>query len=141
VSAKNSRLLVIADAQFGAGATGSAPGTWHLGLSKTVSAGDGTGFTEPVGGAYARAAVTNNATNFPAATVSSTGLVVKVNGVAIAFPSPTADWGQLVEFGWFLAATGGNPEWSFPLDSPITPRSGVPTVEVPIGLLLMPFKG
>ena len=64
-----------------------APATVYVGLSTTAPNDDGTNFTEPVGGAYARAAVTNNLTNWPAA-VSGT----KQNGTTITFPEATSGW-------------------------------------------------
>lgn len=53
----------------------------------TVAPTSAGGGTEVSGGSYARVAITNNATNFPA---SASG--VKSNGVAFAFPQATADW-------------------------------------------------
>lgn len=48
--------------------------------------------TEVSGSAYARVAVTNNATNFPAAASGA-----KANGAAIEFPEATGSWGTLDE--------------------------------------------
>jgi hypothetical protein len=48
-------------------------------------------------------AITNNATNFPAAAAGS-----KSNGTAIAFPTATADWSAAVAMGFFDASSGGN---------------------------------
>jgi len=79
------------------------PVTLYVGLSTTDPLDDGSGITEPSGGAYARVAVTNNATNWPAAVGGA-----KANGVAIQFPTATASWGVI---GWFFisdAASGGN---------------------------------
>lgn len=67
------------------------------------TADDGTGGTEVTGGAYARVAVTNNATNFPAAAAG-----VKANGTVITFPTATAPWGTLVAFSVMDASTAGN---------------------------------
>jgi hypothetical protein len=52
---------------------------------------------EPSGGAYARVAVTNNATNFPAATASA-DYYQKQNGTAITFPQASASWGTVAGF-------------------------------------------
>ena len=57
---------------------------------------------EVSGNAYARVAVTNNATNWPA---SSTGS--KSNGAAITFPQATAAWGTMTHVAVFDAATDG----------------------------------
>ena len=58
---------------------------------------------EVSGGAYARAAVTNNSTNWPASTDGS-----KSNGNSIDFPTATASWGTVLGFGIYDAASGGN---------------------------------
>lgn len=74
----------------------SAPATLHVGLSSTTITDAGANITEPSTGGYARVAVTNNATNFPAASGGA-----KSNGTAITFPTATADWvsgANLVDF-------------------------------------------
>lgn len=81
----------------------TAPATLYLGLSTTAINDDGTGLTEPTGNAYARVAVTNNATNWPAA---SNGL--KSNGVKLTFPTATGSWGTISYFFLSDAASGGN---------------------------------
>lgn len=93
----------------------TAPATVHVGLF-TVTPDDTGGGTEVTGGAYARAAVTNNATNWPAAAGGA-----KSNGTEIAFPQATANWGTVVAFGIFDASTAGNLlYWG-----PITPTKAV----------------
>lgn len=99
-----------------------------MGLSVTTPADDGTGFTEPAGGAYARIGIVNNATNFPAAVVVS-GLVVKRNGAKFTFPNPTGTWGLISYWGMFLASTGGLPVYHAALETPITPKNGNTPVE------------
>lgn len=92
----------LLDHVFGASAY-SAPATLYIGLSTTDPGDDGSGATEPSGGSYARAAVTNNLTNWPAASGGA-----KANGTVITFPTATASWGTI---GWFMimdAASGGN---------------------------------
>lgn len=78
------------------------PATVYVGLFTTAPSDTGGG-TEVSGGSYARVAVTNNATNFPAASSGS-----KSNGTAITFPAATANWGTVVAFGIFDASSGGN---------------------------------
>ncbi len=80
----------------------SAPATLYVSLY-TVTPADAGGGTEATGGSYARVAVTNNATNFPAASGGA-----KANGTAITFPAPTANWGTVVAFGIHDAASAGN---------------------------------
>lgn len=60
----------------------------------TVAPNDTGGGTEVSGSAYARVAVTNNATNWPAASSGQ-----KTNGTAFAFPQATGTWGTIVAFG------------------------------------------
>lgn len=84
------------------------PGTVYLGLYSTAPTGYGTGGTEFDGTTepgYARVAVTNNSTNFPAASGGS-----KTLGVAQTFPanSGAASWANAVAFGIWDAASGGN---------------------------------
>lgn len=80
-----------------------APATVYVGLSTTAPLDDGSNFTEPVGGAYARVAVTNNLTNWPAA-VSGT----KQNGTTVTFAEATLAWGLISHVGIFDAPSGGN---------------------------------
>lgn len=74
-----------------------APSTIYVGLSTTPIAKDGTNITEPAVGNYARVAVTNNLTNWPAAT-TPTLQSEKQNGEPIEFPEATDSWGEIVDF-------------------------------------------
>jgi len=80
----------------------TAPATVYVALY-TVAPSDAGGGTEVTGGSYARVAVTNNATNWPAASGGA-----KSNGTAITFPTATADWGTVVAMAILDAATAGN---------------------------------
>jgi len=93
--------LEVLDHVFSA-ATYTAPATLYVALY-TVTPSDTGGGTEVTGGSYARVAVTNNATNFPAAAAGA-----KANGTAITFPAPTANWGVVTHFAIYNAATVGN---------------------------------
>ena len=85
-------------------ATYTAPATLYVGLSTTTPTDAGTNFTEPVGNGYARVAVTNDATNFPAAVGGA-----KSNGTVITFPQATpSGWGTITHAGLFDAASNGN---------------------------------
>lgn len=84
------------------GADYSRPGTVYIALY-TVAPTDAGGGTEVTGGDYARVAVTNNTTNWPAASSGS-----KSNGTAFTFTQATADWGTVVAFGILDALTSGN---------------------------------
>lgn len=78
------------------------PATVYVALF-TVAPTDVGGGTECSGGSYARVAVANNDTNWPAAAGGA-----KANGIAIAFPEATGDWGEVVAFGIFDALVAGN---------------------------------
>jgi hypothetical protein len=91
----------LLDHVFGASAY-TAPATLYVALF-TAAPTDAGGGTEVTGGSYARAAVTNNLTNFPAAASGA-----KSNANAITFATATADWGTVVAAGIFDALSGGN---------------------------------
>lgn len=93
--------LELLDHVFGA-ATYTPPATIHAALF-TVAPSDTGGGTEVTGGSYARVAITNNATNFPAAAAG-----LKSNGTVITWPTATANWGTIVAVGFFDASSGGN---------------------------------
>lgn len=125
----------ILDARFGSG----TPATWYFGLTTTAGNDDGTGVTEPTGiGSYARVAVTNNATNFPAATTAA-GVSSKTNGTAIPWPNPTANWGKIVGYIITDALTGGNIRYVDTLKdgAEITVNSGATPVQFPAGSLVL----
>lgn len=84
--------------------TTSMPATVYVALITTApSDANGTGLVEVSGGSYARVAVTNNDTNWPAAASRS-----KANGTAVTYPTSTASWGTVVGFAFYDAATAGN---------------------------------
>jgi hypothetical protein len=139
MAATDERERAIADSQFGGGATTWAPATWYLGISLTIPNDDGSNFTEPVGGAYARVVVTNNVANFPAA-VTTAGRTTKSNGTKQTFPNPTANWGTASHYGYFTAATGGTCQYHNPLDTPVTIRNGNTPVEFDVGQLVMDWE-
>lgn len=80
----------------------SPPATLHFGLF-TASPSDAGGGTEVSGNGYSRVAVTNNLTNFPAASGGS-----KQNAAAVTWPTATGSWGVVVAVGIYDASTGGN---------------------------------
>lgn len=95
----------ILDSRIG-GVSYTPPSTLYCALF-TVAPTDAGGGTEVSGNAYARVAVTNNLTNFPAAT--GTTVATKTNGTAVTFPvAAPAGWGTVVAVGWFDASTAGN---------------------------------
>lgn len=80
----------------------SAPATTYVALYTSAPTDSGGG-VEVSGGAYARVAVTNNLTNWPAAANGA-----KANGEEITFPTAEADWGTVVAFAILDAAVAGN---------------------------------
>jgi hypothetical protein len=91
----------ILDHIFGGGDY-ARPATLYVALF-TSAPSDAGGGTEVTGGAYARAAVTNDSTNWPAAAGG-----VKGNGTSVTFAQATAPWGNVGWFAVFDALTGGN---------------------------------
>lgn len=89
---------LLLDSLFGSG----TPATIYIGLF-TAAPTDAGGGTEVSGGSYARKAVTNNSTNFPAASAG-----VKSLAVAQTFVTPTGSWGTVTHFALFDASTAGN---------------------------------
>lgn len=78
------------------------PATVYI-AAYTAAPSDAGGGTECTGGAYARVAVLNDATNFPAAVGGA-----KSNGVAIQFPQASVAWGLVTHVAVLDAPTGGN---------------------------------
>ena len=118
------------DLFFGAAAY-TPPGVLYLGLSLTT-AHKGGYVTEPSGGGYARVALTNNSTNFPAAVAGS-----KSNAAAVMFPTPTSDWGTVQSLFVADAAVGGSVLAMADLIAPKLIHSGSATVKVAAGSLYL----
>lgn len=95
----------VLDKNFGATAY-SEPSTYYFGLSTTTIQIDGTGATEPSGGAYARVSLANNKTNW--GTASNAALT---NSTAVTFPESTTSWGTITYVGMWDASTSGNIWW------------------------------
>lgn len=89
------------------GASYTPPGTLYAALFTTAPTDVAASGVECSGNAYARVPITNNSTNFPAAT--GTTVASKSNGTAITFPISTpAGWGTVVAVALFDASTSGN---------------------------------
>lgn len=88
-SISNAGELVCLDALLGNG----SPATVYI-AAYTVAPSDSGGGTECSLGSYARIAVTNNSTNWPAAADGS-----KSNGVQFDFPTATGAVGTIVAWG------------------------------------------
>jgi hypothetical protein len=114
---------LILDQYFGAVSNNPAP-TLYIGLSLQPANKAGT-VTEPSGGAYARAAVSNDLAHFPRA-VSGT----KSNALSIVFPNPSLNWGTIVSIFVADSSTGGNimAMADLPAAKPILAGGGSPTI-------------
>ena len=109
-------------------ATFTAAATLHYALHLSLNDA-GTG-TEITGGSYARQAVTNNATNFPAA---SGGL--KSNGALVNFGTASANWGTVQYISLWDASSGGNLYFYGLLDVSIPILNG-DSLSFPIGTIV-----
>lgn len=89
------------------------PATLYVALF-TAAPTDAGGGTEVSGGSYARVGVGASLANWAGtqsagSTTASTGTGgTTSNNGAITFPAPTANWGTVVAFGLFDAASAGN---------------------------------
>lgn len=121
MSKTNTERNKMLDARYGDGGVYTPPATVYCGLFSAMPTVSTAG-TEITGGGYARVAKTNNLANFPDAVNGQ-----KSNGTAITFPAASADHPDVVGFGWFDAASGGNL-----LDfSPLTTTKQYKTGDVP----------
>ncbi|HEY3320886.1 MAG TPA: hypothetical protein VGP72_10515 [Planctomycetota bacterium] len=97
----------------------SRPATVYVALY-TSSPGPGGGGTECSGFSYARASVTNDGTNWDAASSGS-----KQNNADISFPTASGEgWGDVTHFGIWDNSTGGNLLYYGPLGSTKTINDG-----------------
>jgi hypothetical protein len=120
----------ILDLVFGA-TTFTPPATLYVGLSQGTANKTGNVF-EPSGAAYARVPVTNNATNFPAATGGT-----KANAAILTFPTPTGSWGTVQSLFIADAPTGGNVIAMADLTTPKAVSSGSSAPSVAVGALFL----
>jgi hypothetical protein len=107
------------------------PATLYLGLSLTPSAKSGS-VSEPSGGGYARVAVTNTLTNFPAASGGT-----KSNAATATFPAPSGNWGTVLSLFVADSASGGNVLAMADLATPKTIASGGTAPTVAVGALFL----
>lgn len=103
----------------------TSPSAVYIGLF-TTKAGEAGGQVEVSGGSYARQTVT-----FGAPSNGSTS-----NTVAVVFPDPTDNWGDIEGWGLFDASTSGNLLY-YADQSPVeTVNTGNP-VQFPIGSIVV----
>ena len=112
----------LLDAVLG-GPAFSLPANVYIALSTAAYSETATGASmnevSTSGTGYARVAIANNTTNWPAA---SNG--IKANANAITFPAATAAWGTVLSFYIVDAATNGNVLYGGDLASSRTVNSG-----------------
>lgn len=94
----------ILDHIYGA-STYTPPATLYFAalLNLPVNTDTGSTIVEPSGGSYARKSMTNNLTNFAAASSRQ-----KVTDQDVVFAQATADWGIIVAIGALDASNAGN---------------------------------
>jgi hypothetical protein len=109
---KNKLLDAALGTQF------TKPATVYVALYSAAPNADGGG-TELTGGAYARATVTNNSTNWPNASAGA-----KSNGAAFTFATATAAWSSATHWGIFDALTAGNLLWWGSCTTPVAAVEG-----------------
>lgn len=93
-------LNLVAGNVFKTKTSPAIPTTYYLGLSKTAPNADGTGVSEPSGGAYARVSLSGK--------LGAPNNGVVANSASVSFPEATANWGNATHFVVYNAATGGN---------------------------------
>lgn len=95
----------LLDVVFGSNAAYSRPATLYIALFNSSAFTDDILGTEVSAGVYARAAVTNNSSNFPAA---ESGVKSTVNPIVFLNPADNPDWGEVAKAGIFDALSAGN---------------------------------
>lgn len=106
-------------------------GTMSVGLSTTKpvlspsAAAGATNITEPTGGAYSRVPLSVSDWS-PAADR------IKATNVALTFPAPTADWGQV---GWVVVWSGTKVVFFGDLAQLINVVAGADQVSIPAGTI------
>lgn len=120
------------------------PATWYVGLDTGACAETGGG-TEVSGGSYARVGVAASlaawaGTQSAGSTVASNGTSgLTSNNAAITFPAPTADWGSVVSFRLWDAASAGNAWICQTLTIPKTINNGDAAPSFNAGTLTIQF--
>lgn len=115
------------------GVTYTVPSTYYFALSTTTINIDGTGATEPSGGAYARVPYVNSG----GWTTPSIG--TSTNTGAITFTESTASWGTITYVFASDALTGGN-IWWYDVLTPARTVASATTVLFSIGAVTIQFN-
>jgi hypothetical protein len=112
------------------GVSFTAPSDHYIALF-TVTPTSAGGGTEVTGGSYTRLSVTFAAPGTPGATS---------NNAPLNFPTPTADWGNVVGAAVFDAATAGNMLYFGDLGTPRTIYAGDTGINFPAGYFAISEK-
>lgn len=107
-------------------------GTLSVGLSTTqpvLSNGAIVGYTEPVGGGYARVSM-------PTTSWSAAANRVKTNSVDLEFGSPTSTWGYI---GYVVVFDGTIPVFYGTLTAPVNVVAGGQNIRIGAGTLSVAF--
>lgn len=102
----------------------------HIALFTTSPIDIGTGAVEVSGGSYARDALARNGTNWDTGTGGAPSTIQ--NGIVVTFVTATANWGTVVSWAYFDAATVGNLLFFAVLDTSKAVNSG-DTAEFAVG--------
>lgn len=125
----DAQMDAVLDSYWGDG----SPVTWYIALFTTLPATDGTGGVEAAYTAYARAAVTNDATNWPAAAAG-----LKSNGTLISYGVAGSGPTVVLGFGFYDHPTLATPVHLFAVvdltGAPVTINNGA-DVDFPIGAI------
>lgn len=117
---KDSRANAILDAIYGGGRAAGFPATVYLAAYYVAPSKSGGG-TYASYGSYARVAITNDTTHWPAAANRQ-----KTNALRISFPTPTTDTSPIVALGIHGHATNDDLIHFLVLGDPISALSGEP---------------
>lgn len=123
--------------------TFAMPATVYVGLVTTADNDADSSKVEVSGGSYARVAVASSLANWAGtqsagSTTASTGTSgTTSNNATVTFPAPTANWGSIVGFAVYDAATGGNLLFYGPLGTPKTVNNGDPAPSFAAGALTL----
>lgn len=117
-------------------ASWSPPGTVYVVLSTAAFDPTATGAAlgEVTGGAYARQAMPNDSTNWPAATGGNPAN--KANGTAITFPTATANWGTVLSVYLVDDPVAGNVLYGADLAASVVVNSGS-GFSIPVGQFVL----
>lgn len=113
----------------------ASPATVYIALFTTAPTDDaGTSAVEVTGGSYARAAITTS-TGWSAISGAPGAAGQISNAATVTFATPTANWGTVVAFGIYDAATLGNLlYWNTTASQPI--NTGVVASAAPGALIV-----